>query len=313
MPRETQWPPLPYDAWKDTCSHLHLMTQIVGKVRLAQTPWVNHSWHVSLYVTPRGLTTGPIPHGNRIFDIAFDFFAHELAISTSDDGERRLKLQPQSIATFHRSLMDALSALNVPVEINDQPNEIPSATPFSKDDAIRPYDEANVHNFWRALVQADRIFNRFRTSFLGKVSPVHLFWGGLDLAVTRFSGRNAPRHPGGIPALPDSITREAYSHEVSSAGFWPGGQGVDAAFYSYAYPEPQGYRDTMVGPNAAYFHKDLGEFILPYESVRAANDPDRMLLEFLYSTYEAAAIMGKWDRAHLECREGIPRIPRPVG
>ena len=224
MPRETQWPPLPYEAWKDTCSHLHLMSQIVGKVRLAQTPWVNHSWHVALYVTPRGLTTGPIPHGNRIFDIAFDVFAHELAISTSDGGERRLKLQPQSIAAFHRNLMDALGALNVPVEINGQPNEIPNAIPFLKDDALRPYDEAYVHNFWRALVQADRIFNRFRTSFLGKVSPVHLFWGGLDLAVTRFSGRSAPRHPGGIPALPDSITREAYSHEVSSAGFWPGGK-----------------------------------------------------------------------------------------
>jgi len=313
MPRETQWPPLPYDAWKDTCSHLHLMSQIVGKVRLAQTPWVNHSWHVALYVTPRGLTTGPIPHGNRIFDIAFDVFAHELAISTSDGGERRLKLQPQSIAAFHRNLMDALGALNVPVEINGQPNEIPNAIPFLKDDALRPYDEAYVHNFWRALVQADRIFNRFRTSFLGKVSPVHLFWGGLDLAVTRFSGRSAPRHPGGIPALPDSITREAYSHEVSSAGFWPGGQGVDAAFYSYAYPEPQGYRDTTIRPSATYFHKDLGEFILPYESVREANDPDRMLLEFLYSTYEAAANAGKWNRAHLECHEGIPRIPRPVG
>jgi hypothetical protein len=313
MPQETLWPPLPYDAWKDTCSHLHLMSQIVGKVRLAQTPWVNHSWHVSLYLTPRGLTTGPIPHGNRIFDIAFDFFTHELSIRTSDGGQRSLKLQPQSIAAFHKSVMDALSVLNVPVEINDQPNEIPNAIRFTKDDVVRPYDDAYVHSFWRALVQADRLFERFRTSFLGKVSPVHLFWGGLDLAVTRFSGRSAPPHPGGIPALPDSVTREAYSHEVSSAGFWPGGQGVDAAFYSYAYPEPRGYRDTTVRPNAAYFHKDLGEFILPYESVRAANDPDRMLLDFLYSTYEAAAITGKWDRAHLECREGKLRIPRPVG
>ena len=312
MPNQTMWPPLPYDAWKDTCSHLHLMSQIVGKIRLAQTPWVNHSWHVSLYLTPRGLTTGPIPHGNRIFDIAFDVFAHELAVRTSDGGQRALKLQPQSIASFYRSLMDALRALNVPVEINNQPNEIPNAIPFSKDDAIRPYDEAYVHSFWRVLIQADRVFNRFRTSFLGKVSPVHLFWGGLDLAVTRFSGRSAPRHPGGIPALPDSVTREAYSHEVSSAGFWPGGQGVDAVFYSYAYPEPQGYRDRAVRPGSAYFHKDLGEFLLPYESVRTAGDPERMLLDFLYSTYEAAAITGKWDRAHLECREGIPRIPRPV-
>ncbi len=208
--------------------------------------------------------------------------------------------------------MDALRVLNVPVEINDHPNEIPNAIPFTKDDVVRPYDDAYVHRFWRALVQADRILNRFRTSFLGKVSPVHLFWGGLDLAVTRFSGRNAPLHPGGIPALPDSVTREAYSHEVSSAGFWPGGQGIDAVFYSYAYPEPQGYRDTAVRPSSAYFHKDLGEFILPYESVRASSDPDRMLLEFFYSTYEAAAIAAKWDRTHLECREGIPGIPRNV-
>ena len=312
MPNETLWPPLHYDAWKETCSHLHLMSQIVGKVRLAQTPWVNHSWHVSLYVTPRGLTTGPIPHGSRIFDIAFDFFTHDLIIRTSDGLQRTLKLQAQSVASFHRSVMDALSALNVPVEINDHPNEIPDAMPFTKDDAIRPYDEAYVDSFWRVLIQADRIFNLFRTSFLGKVSPVHLFWGGLDLAVTRFSGRNAPPHPGGIPALPDSVTREAYSHEVSSAGFWPGGQGVDAAFYSYAYPEPKGFRDAVVRPSAAYFHKELGEFILPYESVRTASDPERTLLEFLYSTYAAAADTGKWDRVHLECREGIPRVPRPA-
>jgi hypothetical protein len=264
-------------------------------------------------VTPRGLTTGSIPHGDRIFDISFDFFAHELQIRTSDRGERRLKLQPQSVASFYDSVVDALRALNVPVTIDDCPNEIPDAMPFTKDDAVRPYDEIYVHRFWRVLIEADRIFNRFRTSFLGKVSPVHLFWGGLDLAVTRFSGRSAPLHPGGIPALPDSVTREAYSHEVSSAGFWPGGQGVDAAFYSYAYPEPDGFRNTTIRPSAAYFHKNLGEFILPYESVRTASDPDRMLLEFLHSTYAAAADTGKWDRAHLECREGSPGVPRPVG
>jgi Family of unknown function (DUF5996) len=209
--------------------------------------------------------------------------------------------------------MDVLSALNVPVTIDDHPNEIPDGIPFTKDDAIRPYDQIYAHRFWRVLIQADRIFNRFRTSFLGKVSPVHLFWGGLDLAVTRFSGRPAPLHPGGIPALPDSITREAYSHEVSSAGFWPGGQGVDASFYSYAYPEPDGYRNAAIRPSAAYFYKDLGEFILPYDSVRTASDPERMLLDFLYSTYDAAANTGHWDRPHLECREGLLRVPRPVG
>jgi len=200
----------------------------------------------------------------------------------------------------------------VPVTINDHPNEIPDATPFTRDHAIRPYDAAYAHRFWRALVQADRVFKRFRTSFLGKVSPVHFFWGSFDLAVTRFSGRSAPLHPGGVPALPDVVTREAYSHEVSSAGFWPGGAGSDAVFYSYAYPEPDGFRDTAIQPSAAFFHKELSEFILPYESVRSASDPERVLLDFLYSTYEAAAVAGKWDRANLECREGLACIPRPV-
>jgi hypothetical protein len=288
------------------------MTQIVGKIRLAQTPWVNHSWHVSLYPTPRGLTTGPIPHDNGIFDIAFDFVAHELHIRTSDGDERRIALQPRSIASFRSRVMDALRDLNVAVTINDHPNEIPGATPFTQDHVERPYDADHANRFWRALIQADRIFNRFRTSFLGKVSPVHFFWGSFDLAVTRFSGRRAPLHPGGVPGLPDAVTREAYSHEVSSAGFWPGGQGFDAAFYSYAYPEPNEFRDATISPSAAYYHKDLREFLLPYDAVRTASDPDRALLGFLYSTYEAAAIAGQWDRTHLECREGRARIPRPV-
>jgi hypothetical protein len=312
MPDETPWPPLPYDAWQETCSHLHLMTQIVGKVRLAQTPWVNHSWHVPLYLTARGLTTGPIPHGNLIFDIAFDFIAHELHIRTSDGGERRIKLHPRSVASFHGRVMDALHDLNVPVTIDDHPNEIPDATPFTQDRAERPYDAYYANRFWRALVQADRIFGRFRTSFIGKVSPVHFFWGSFDLAVTRFSGRRAPLHPGGVPALPDAVTREAYSHEVSSAGFWPGGQGLDAAFYSYAYPEPDGFRDAAIRPGTAYYDTRLREFLLPYDAVRTASDPDRALLDFLYSTYDAAADNGNWDRAHLECREGVPCVPRPV-
>ena len=313
MPDETVWPPLPYESWKETCANLHLMTQIVGKVRLKQTPWANHSWHVTLYVTPRGLTTGPIPHGDRIFDIAFDLIAHELHIRTSDGGERRIALQPQSIASFHGRVMEALKALSVPVTINDHPNEIPNATRFTHDHAVRAYDAVHAHRFWRALIQADRIFKRFRTSFLGKCSPVHFFWGSFDLAVTRFSGRSAPLHPGGVPALPDAVTREAYSHEVSSAGFWPGGSGYEAAFYSYAYPEPDGFRDSVIRPGAAFFHKELREFILPYDAVRSAEDPERVLLDFLYSTYEAAAVTGKWDRAALECREGLACIPRVVG
>jgi hypothetical protein len=313
MPHEMQWPPLPYDEWKKTCAHLHLCTQIVGKVRLVQTPWVNHSWHVVLYVTPSGLTTGAIPHGDRLFDIAFDFLAHELQIRASDGGERSLKLQPQSIAAFYASVMDALQSLDVPVTINEHPNEIANAIAFSQDRAIRPYNDGHANRFWHALFQSDRIFKRFRTSFLGKVSPVHFFWGGFDLAVTRFSGREAPPHPGGVPALPDAIAREAYSHEVSSAGFWPGGPGFEQpAFYSYAYPEPDGYRDAAITPGAAFFHKDLGEFILPYDAVRSARDPERMLLDFLYSTYEAAATTGRWDRAHLECPEGVPLVPRAV-
>src|SRR5262245_5509611 len=261
MPDQQLWPALPYEDWKDTCTHLHLMTQIVGKVRLAQTPWINHSWQVALYVTSRGLTTGPIPYGERIFDISFDFIAQELHIRTSDGNERRIKLQPQSIASFHASVMSALRALDMPVEINDHPNEIPDATPFTHDHAIRPYDEAYAHRFWRVLIQADRVFKRYRSSFLGKVSPVHFFWGSFDLAVTRFSGRRAPLHPGGVPALPDAVTREAYSHEVSSAGFWPGGAGSDAAFYSYAYPEPNGFRDSVISPKAASYNNDLREFI----------------------------------------------------
>src|SRR5688572_30091392 len=287
MPDEMLWPPLRYDEWKETCSHLHLMTQIVGKVRLVQTPWVNHSWHVTLYVTPRGLTTGPIPHGDRTFAISFDLIAHELHIRTSDGGERRLKLQPQSVASFHRSVMDALRDLNMPVTINDHPNEIPDATRFTQDHAMRPYDAAYANRFWRALNEADRIFKRFRTSFLGKVSPVHFFWGSFDLAVTRFSGRRAPLHPGGVPALPDAVTREAYSHEVSSAGFWGGGGQVEeASFYSYAYPVPPGFAAARVAPAEAVFHQGLGEFLLPYEAVRRAADPTATLLSFLQSTYD---------------------------
>ena len=298
MPDETLWPPLPYDAWKDTCSHLHLMTQIVGKVRLAQTPWVNHSWHVTLYVTPRGLTTGPIPHGNRIFDIDFDFIAHELHIRTSEGGERKTQTAAAIRLLVLRRVMDGLrGAERARRRSTTHPNEIPNAIPFTRITPSARTMQITRSRFWRALIQADRIFNRFRTSFLGKVSPVHFFWGSFDLAVTRFSGRSAPLHPGGVPALPDAVTREAYSHEVSSAGFWPGGAGFEAAFYSYAYPEPDGFRDAAIRPSAGVFSQGSARILLPYEAVRTASDPERMLLDFLYSTYDAAAIAGRWDRA----------------
>ncbi len=234
------WPALPYAAWKDTCTTLQLWTQIVGKIRLAQTPWLNHSWHVTLYVTARGLTTSPIPYGDRMFEIDFDFIDHVLRLQTSDGTERRLPLRPQPVADFYAAVMAALAELGIKVRINETPNEIPDAIPFSQDRVHSTYDADYAHRFWQVLAQADRVFKDFRTCFLGKSSPVHFFWGSFDLAVTRFSGRTAPPHPGGVPNLPNTVAREAYSHEVSSAGFWPGGGMIDdAAFYSYAYPEPK--------------------------------------------------------------------------
>jgi hypothetical protein len=305
-----RWPALPYEAWKDTCATLQLWTQIVGKIRLAQTPWVNHSWHVTLYVTPRGLTTSAIPYDGRAFQIDFDFIDHALLIQTSDGATQRLPLEPRSVAEFHDALMAALSELGIRVRIHGSPNEVPDPIPFREDREHAAYDPDFAHRFWRVLLQVDRVFKEFRTRFLGKVSPVHFFWGSFDHAVTRFSGRRAPPHPGGIPNLPDAITREAYSHEVSSAGFWPGGGAIDyPAFYSYAYPTPAGFAATPVRPAAAFFHERLGEFILPYEAVRTADAPDAMLLDFLQTTYEAAADAANWDRAALEYG---PDGPRPT-
>lgn len=305
------WPELPYAAWRDSCETLHLMTQIVGKIRLARTPWLNHSWHVTLYVTARGLTTSPIPDGARSFQIDFDFIDHVLLISTSDGRQRHLPLVAQSIATFYIAVMDLLADLGLEVRIDDRPNELPNPIRFPEDHLHASYDPNATHRFWQVLRQADRVFGKFRTGFLGKSSPVHFFWGSFDLAVTRFSGRPAPRHPGGVPNLPDAVAQEAYSHEVSSAGFWPGGGGIDyPAFYSYAYPQPEGFRATRVRPDAAFFSDALGEFILPYDAVRSAADPDGALLDFLQSTYEAAADAAKWDRAALECSLGQPRLPR---
>jgi hypothetical protein len=308
----TLWPDLPYPAWRDTAATLQLWTQIVGKVRLALTPWLNHGWQVSLYVTARGLSTSPIPVGHEILELEFDFIGHRLLARTSRGEERTLPLEPQTVAAFHRRVLGVLTGIGVAVAINEMPNEVPNPIAFSQDHTHASYDAAAAHRFWRALVQVDRIFKLFRTGFLGKASPVHFFWGSFDLAVTRFSGRAAPLHPGGVPGLPDAVTREAYSHEVSSAGFWPGNVAFPrAAFYSYAYPEPAGFRDWPVTAGA-HFDESLGEFILPYDTVRAAAEPDVLLLDFLSTTYAAAAETGAWDRAALECPVGMPARPRVV-
>ena len=307
------WPDLPYEAWRDTCATLQLWTQIIGKIRLAQTPWLNHSWHVTLYVTARGLTTSPIPFCERIFQIDFDFIAHLLRIEVSDGAQRQLTLRAQPVADFYAALMEALSDLGIGVKINERPNEVPTSIRFSEDRVHAAYDPAYAQSFWRVLVQVDRVFKLFRSGFIGKCSPVHFFWGSFDLAVTRFSGRRAPRHPGGVPNLSDEVVWEAYSHEVSSAGFWPGGGLIQyPAFYSYAYPEPAGFRSAAVRPGAAFYSEELREFILPYDAVRAANSPDETLIEFLQSTYEAAASAGNWDRAALECPLGKAGVPRVV-
>ena len=309
------WPDLTYTAWRETAQTLQLWTQIVGKVRLALTAWVNHSWQVPLYVSARGLTTGPIPVGNEIIELEFDFrglAAHRLTLRGSNGREAGIDLKPQSVAEFYRAVFDALHDMGVDVSINDMPNEMPNPIRFSEDRLHASYDAPAVHHFWRALIQADRVFKLFRSGFLGKVSPVHFFWGSFDLAVTRFSGRKAPPHPGGVPHLPDAVAREAYSHEVSSAGFWPGSDAFPrAAFYSYAYPEPPGYRGRAVTAGAA-FDPSLGEFILPYDTLRAASDPDAMLLDFLATSYAAAADCGGWDRAALECALGTPGKVRAV-
>jgi len=299
--QSTTWPSLPLSAWAETCQALHLWTQVVGKVRCAQCLWVNHSWHVALYVTARGLTTSPIPLGRRTFQLDFDFIAHRLVLQSSDGGVGGFALEPQSVAAFYWQLMHELDQLGLHVDIYRCSNELPEPVYFDRDEAPRPYDREYAHRYWQVLVQADRVLKMFRARFVGKCSPVHYFWGAPDLAVTRFSGRPAPPHPGGIPHLPDWITRDAYSHEVSSAGFWAGGGPVpDAAFYSYAYPEPAGFAEATVRPAAAYYHPELREFVLPYEAVRTAVDPDAMLLAFLQSTYVAAANLGHWDRASLE-------------
>ena len=297
------WPDLPLAAWRETYETLHLFTQIVGKVRLAQSPWVNHSWHVTLYVTARGLTTSPIPYGVRTFQIEFDFVDHRLQVLASDGATGGFPLQPQSVAAFYSRLIEEMGKLGLQVSISRKPNEVAEPIRFDQDERHKAYDREYVNRFWRILVQSDRVFKAFRARFVGKSSPVHFFWGAPDLAVTRFSGRSAPQHPGGVPNLPDWVAREAYSQEVSSCGFWPGGGPIPyPVFYSYAYPEPAGFSKASVTPPSAFYSTDLREFILPYDVVRQSPSPDETLLEFLQTTYEAAAELAKWDRGVLERR-----------
>jgi hypothetical protein len=307
------WPNIPFPAWRDTRDTLHLWTQIVGKIRLAQTPWLNHGWHVALYVTSKGLTTSAIPHGSRTFEMEFDFVEHSLDIRTHEGALKRIALKPRSVADFYADVMKTLNELRLSVAINERASEIPDPIPFSQDRTHASYDPEYANRFWRALAQVDRVMKLFRTGFLGKASPVHFFWGSFDLAVTRFSGRKAPMFTGTVPGLAADVMKEAYSHEVSSAGFWPGGGGIDhPAFYSYAYPAPATFKDFTVNPPEAFFSKELGEFLLPYDVVRTAKDPDATLLAFLESTYEAAAVTGGWDRAALECSRGVPGVPRKL-
>ena len=306
------WPQLDYAEWRDTAVTLQLWTQIVGKIRLSLTPWLNHGWHVPLYVTARGLATSGIPAGDALIDIEFDFVTHRLVCRSSGGDAREIALRPMAVAAFHDKVLAAMAAIGVEVSINPLPNEVTGPIPFPDDHVHASYDADAAHRFWQMLVRADHVLRLFRSGFLGKASPVHFFWGSFDLAVTRFSGRTAPPHPGGVPGLPDRVTREAYSHEVSSAGFWPGSNAYPyPAFYSYAYPEPLGFRDRPM-PVGAGFDAKLGEYVLPYDAVRLAADPDALLLDFLTATYEAAADSGGWDRMLLECAIGAPKRPRPV-
>ena len=309
----SELPVLDWQRWRETAIGLQLRTQIFGKIRLALTPWLNHGWHVPLYVTPVGLTTSPIPWDGGSFEIALDLQSDLVFVSRSTGSQASLRLEAEPTADFYTKLMDVLDELGIEVSINTLPNEMPDPVRFPEDHAARPYDGEAVRRFHEALCFADAAFKRFRTGFVGKASPVHFFWGSFDLAVTRFSGRAAPRHPGGVPGLPDAVTREAYSHEVSSAGFWPGSDAFPrAAFYCYAYPAPEGFGEAPVRPDAARFDAALGEFLLDYDAIRAAPDPEATLLDFLESTYAAAADLGEWDRAALECGLGVPREPRRV-
>jgi hypothetical protein len=295
------WPELPFTEWKDTYATLHLWTQIVGKFRLVQSPWINHSWHATFYLTSRGLTTSLIPYKSSQFEMQFDFVAHKLLIQTPDNGMESVELRSRTVADFYGDLMARLRKLAIEIKIHPIPNEMEVAIPFHEDEKHATYDPEFANRFWRLLLSADRVFKEFRSRFIGKCSPVHFFWGSFDLAVTRFSGRKAPEHPGKVPHLPDWVAKEAYSHEVSSCGFWPGSEQVPfPAFYAYAYPEPPGFKQATIFPAEGSYHPVLREFLLPYDAVRTSNTPEKLLLDFLQSTYDAAADLAKWDRTALE-------------
>jgi len=296
------WPELQYQNLKDTLTTVHLWTQIVGKIRLVKMPWLNHSWHVTLYVSPTGLTTGGIPYEDGLFQIDFDFISHQLTITSSTAPKQQIALSQRTVASFYKELLEKLALMNIDVEIYARPNEIPVAIPFAEDETHFIYEPEQINLFWRALVKAEAVFTQFRAKFNGKCSPVHFFWGGFDLAVTRFSGREAPKHPGGAPNMSLEVMQEAYSHEVSSCGFWPGSDSFPyPSFYSYCYPTPDSFKDQPVMPKEAQYSEAIGEFILTYEDVRKASDPEEFLLKFLQSTYDAAANTGKWPREALEC------------
>jgi hypothetical protein len=297
-----QWPELAFEDWKDTLATVHLWTQIVGKIRLRQMPWLNHSWHVTLYVSANGLTTGSMPYKDGIFQIDFDFIHHVLRINTSAGGVARVELHPRSVADFYRELFEKLESVEIDAYIYAAPNEIDPAIPFKEDHVHRSYDAEKMHSFYKALVVIHNVFVKFRARFTGKCSPVHFFWGAFDMAVTRFSGRRAPEHPGGAPNIPLAVMQEAYSHEVSSCGFWPGSeQFPHPVFYAYCYPTPPDFGQQAVKPNEAFFSAEMGEFMLLYEVVQRSDNPEDLLMQFLQSTYEAAANTGNWDRGALEC------------
>ncbi len=296
---EDLWPELPLDKWQDTYTTLHRWTQIIGKIRLGLAPMVNHWWQVTLYLTARGLTTSPIPYGSRSFEIDLDFFTHEMLILTDRGESRSIPLKPRTVSDFYHVTMENLKSLGIEISIWTRPVEVEERIPFDQDTKNSAYDPEYAHRCWKIIANSARVMNRFRSGFIGKVSPVHFFWGAFDLAVTRFSGRGAPKH-GPVPNLAQFVAIEAYSHEVSSCGFWPGAGLGEPAFYAYAYPEPEGFKDYPILPGEAYYHKEFGEFILPYEAIRNVASPDEKLLSFFQSTYEAAANPGKWDRSELE-------------
>ncbi len=298
-PSGAVWPSLPVASWTDTRDTLHMWLQIIGKIRMAETPLINHWWNTTLYVSPRGLATGTMPYQGRAFDAEFDFTDHVLAFRTSDGRRESVALRPRTVADFYGDVVETLARLDVDAEILPRPNEVSPAVPFAQDTEHHSYDAEAAHLFWEQLVQADRVFQYWRAGFAGKSSRVHLFWGAMDLACTRFSGRAAPPHPGGAPNCPVWVNEEAYSRECASAGFWPGG-GAEGAFYAYSYPTPDGYAEQQAGPEGARWDSSLGEFVLPYETVRQSTDPDATLLQFLDATYAAAADLARWDRKLLD-------------